>query len=107
MALIPCPECGRQVSDKAASCPQCAHPLSVAPAPGQAGQVPTIGVVVPPRAPLKIRQVGVLLGLVLVGGGVFMFSTMNLSEMGKLIAGALCLLGVAELVTGSTTRAKS
>jgi len=27
MALISCPECGRQVSDKASACPQCACPL--------------------------------------------------------------------------------
>lgn len=26
MALIPCPECGRQVSDQAMSCPGCGHP---------------------------------------------------------------------------------
>jgi len=29
MALIPCPECGTQVSDKAVSCPKCGHPLSL------------------------------------------------------------------------------
>ena len=29
MALIRCPECGAQVSDKAASCPQCGHPIHV------------------------------------------------------------------------------
>ena len=29
MALISCPECGRQVSDKAVSCPQCGYPISV------------------------------------------------------------------------------
>lgn len=28
MALLKCPECGNQVSDKAASCPQCGHPVS-------------------------------------------------------------------------------
>lgn len=28
MALIKCPECGRQVSDKASSCPQCGCPIS-------------------------------------------------------------------------------
>ena len=28
MALIKCPECGREVSDKAASCPQCGYPIS-------------------------------------------------------------------------------
>jgi hypothetical protein len=27
MSLIPCAECGRQVSDKAASCPQCGAPI--------------------------------------------------------------------------------
>lgn len=28
MALIKCPECGRQVSDKASSCPQCGCPIA-------------------------------------------------------------------------------
>lgn len=27
MALIKCPECGKEVSDKAAACPQCAYPI--------------------------------------------------------------------------------
>lgn len=31
MALIICPECGRQVSDRAAACPQCGYPISTAP----------------------------------------------------------------------------
>lgn len=30
MALVPCPECGRQVSTAAAACPQCGHPLQAA-----------------------------------------------------------------------------
>ena len=28
MALIKCPECGKEVSDKAASCPNCGYPLT-------------------------------------------------------------------------------
>jgi hypothetical protein len=32
MALVPCAECGRQISDKAAACPHCGNPLSPAPA---------------------------------------------------------------------------
>jgi len=28
MAIISCPECGRQVSDKALKCPQCAHSIA-------------------------------------------------------------------------------
>ena len=29
MALIPCPLCERQVSEMAASCPQCGHPVAM------------------------------------------------------------------------------
>ena len=32
MALIKCPECGKEVSDKAAQCIHCGYPLPVAPA---------------------------------------------------------------------------
>lgn len=28
MALIHCPECGREISDQAAACPGCGYPLS-------------------------------------------------------------------------------
>lgn len=28
MALFPCPECGRQISDKADACPQCGYPVA-------------------------------------------------------------------------------
>ena len=28
MALISCPECGRQVSDRAAACPDCGYPIA-------------------------------------------------------------------------------
>ncbi|WP_462321298.1 zinc ribbon domain-containing protein [Halochromatium sp.] len=37
MALIDCPECGRQVSDRAPTCPQCGVPIAIpASAPGAA-----------------------------------------------------------------------
>jgi hypothetical protein len=38
MALIKCPECSTEVSDKAAACPKCAHPLATV-APPVVGQV--------------------------------------------------------------------
>lgn len=41
MALITCPECGREVSDRATSCPACAFPLGAASLPVPA-QVQTI-----------------------------------------------------------------
>lgn len=28
MALINCPECGKEVSDKAKACPNCAYPIA-------------------------------------------------------------------------------
>lgn len=31
MALIKCPECGTEVSDKAAACPKCAYPIKQSP----------------------------------------------------------------------------
>lgn len=33
MAIISCPECGKQVSDRAVSCPNCGCPISAVPAP--------------------------------------------------------------------------
>ena len=34
MALIKCPECGTDVSDAAAACPKCGHPLKATPVGG-------------------------------------------------------------------------
>ena len=33
MALIECPECGREVSDKALACPHCGNPIAPAERP--------------------------------------------------------------------------
>lgn len=33
MALIKCPECGREISDKATACPGCGYPMTPAAAP--------------------------------------------------------------------------
>lgn len=33
MALTRCPECEREISDQAAACPHCGHPLQQAPLP--------------------------------------------------------------------------
>ena len=37
MALIPCPACGRQVSEVAVACPACGHPIAGAPKGAGAG----------------------------------------------------------------------
>lgn len=33
MALIACPDCRNEVSDKASSCPKCGHPIAPSPPP--------------------------------------------------------------------------
>lgn len=69
MALISCPECGREVSSSAVTCPACAYPL--------VGSTPTV----PPRAESRpdrhqwwktaVPLVGrVLFGVVLIGVGI-------------------------------------
>jgi hypothetical protein len=41
MALIPCPECRREVSDKAPACPGCGYPIAAR--DGGAGSSATVG----------------------------------------------------------------
>ena len=43
MALIECPECGREVADSAAECPDCAYPVAKGstPVPSRAASEPT------------------------------------------------------------------
>lgn len=36
MALIPCPECAREVSERALACPGCGHPIATAAPSGRA-----------------------------------------------------------------------
>lgn len=40
MALIDCPECAKQVSDKAAACPNCGHPILERASASQAARPP-------------------------------------------------------------------
>lgn len=63
MALIKCDECGKEVSDKAASCPGCGAPS--APAPNQSESVDS--------KPAKVTRSGAAwegLGFVLIIGGM-------------------------------------
>ena len=39
MALIKCKECGKEISDLAASCPHCGAPVNTTPAPAQQQQI--------------------------------------------------------------------
>lgn len=67
MALISCPECATQVSDKAVSCPSCGCPISK--------QIETPYTSVAPRAVTvsKSRGVYIILGIVFGGLGFHNF----------------------------------
>ena len=40
MALVSCPECGKEISDAAQSCPHCGHPIAQEPQPQDMSPVP-------------------------------------------------------------------
>ena len=76
MALIKCEDCGREVSDKAAACPQCGAPIAV--------QEP---VSIDPQTHARVTRTGAKwegIGFLLIAGGVI-----------TLIAGAGALGGIA------------
>ena len=87
MALIECPECGREVSDSAAVCPECAYPVA-------AGTLP-----VPPRAVSGSTRRPSWIAVSIIGriavGGIILFLTAAEQELG---AGTV-LVGL--LVAGS------
>ncbi len=61
MALTNCPECGKQISERAAACPECACPLTPPPLP--ANDVQTI------EQTGKQFKAGLLVGAALVAVG--------------------------------------
>jgi TM2 domain-containing membrane protein YozV len=63
MALIYCRECGKQVSDQAASCPSCGAPVAASTPPA----------VVAPSGPMKSRSTAILLAIFLGGLGIHKF----------------------------------
>ena len=69
MALIACRECGRQISDQAATCPQCGAPVKVrSPAPSQLVRYEPVRDTVP-----KSRSVAIALAVLLGGIGLHKF----------------------------------
>jgi hypothetical protein len=60
MAIIKCPECGREISDKAAACPQCGCPQEAAAFGGPTGQPWASPPPLPPPIPLRLEIPGLL-----------------------------------------------
>ncbi len=78
MPLITCPECQKQVSDQAASCPGCGHPMRAAPPP------PPPPAHAPPAAPPVIVQAPARsnAGCWLIGCGVLLVGGILLALVG-------------------------
>jgi hypothetical protein len=73
MALIKCPDCGREVSDLAPACPQCGRPIAANPARGMgilASNVDSLPVAAPPKARPSVLVPVLLVALVLVVVGI-------------------------------------
>ena len=69
MAMINCPECQRQVSDQATSCPGCGHPLKTAPAVsrGGGGVAQTVAPVVGKVASTYFIVIGIVAAVLFLG----------------------------------------
>ena len=94
MALIKCPECNRDVSDKAATCPHCGYPLGwTAPGLRRVQVIERTG-----KRWKAIRALGWL--LILVGAVVLMRQLGANDARGVTLGWRICGAGVACLVAG-------
>jgi len=68
MALIKCPECKNEISDKAISCPRCGYPMT-----GQGNEAPR-------TAPIgkKFTALIVVFALLSAAGAIMMVARMNM-----------------------------
>jgi uncharacterized membrane protein YvbJ len=105
MALIKCSECGKEISDKAASCPNCGNPGTVAPPH-------MVSIVTSSRKPLKLEPVLIskewkmeklyawcliVLGFILIGMGMGNSAPDNpVAGIGELIL----VIGIIALIIG-------
>ncbi len=92
MALIKCPECGADVSDKAAACPKCAHPIVESSTPEQVQIVKAQTI----KKTAKKHKVQILIGVFLMILGFFLIiSSVSGQQFNVLtgILGALATIG--------------
>lgn len=89
MTLIECPECGREVSDQAEACPDCAFPISAEQDLSQGGseEVQTIEATGKSyKAQMALGVAGMVLGVIVLVAGAANEST-GASIFGATIAG--------------------
>ena len=94
MAIVPCPECQRDISDRAAACPHCGNPIAAIPSAARVSVQTDDGDVVTTQATGKAPKVVQLVGFLLAVGGVVSCSSSTGSS------GGLFLLGCAVFLMG-------
>ncbi|MCD6417094.1 MAG: zinc-ribbon domain-containing protein [Planctomycetes bacterium] len=92
MALIECPECGKQVSDKAESCPHCGNPLR-----GKADVVGGRQVRAIEKTAKRFKAHILLSTLALLTGVVWMIGSCSASESESMSPWAMLLTVVAAI----------
>ena len=102
MALIQCPECSTQVSDKAVSCPSCGYPIAAQNTASQGTPISSLSNEPPTQTATlsisKSRGVHIILGLMFGGMGFHNFYS------GHNLRGAikLCILFFSFVLDAST-----
>ncbi|RFF30584.1 zinc-ribbon domain-containing protein [Wenzhouxiangella sediminis] len=92
MALIDCPECGHQVSDKASTCPSCGVGISEAKEAQSAGEpITTVQ-----QTSKKFKQQALLAAVVIAAGIMIVFS--NGGSTSDAIGWTITLIGFGWLI---------
>lgn len=94
MALIDCPECKRQISDKAPACPHCGNPMMAATLGANVGVETRPGKAVTTQATGKVWKVIQLIGFLICVMGVIIYvgGTQRMTGINLLFLGALVFL---------------
>lgn len=85
MAIIKCPECGTEVSDKAEKCPKCACPIA-----GKSGKIQTVEL----TAKKFKKQQLIAAPIAIVGCIIMVFSALNYLSIGTWLGGLLLAVGL-------------
>ncbi len=91
MALIKCPECGTDISDKAAACPKCAYPIAgISTEESHTGKVQTIE-----KTRKKYKMQIFIAALLVIIGFFLIISNVSSqqSNVAALILGAFATVG--------------
>ena len=72
MALMNCPECGKEVSDQAYSCPHCGYVVASSSSPVQSGTPIKPTLVGPQNRQVFLGSTGTVVGMLMIGAGILL-----------------------------------